>query len=260
MGVQLLQGRWLREDDMAADRDTAIINDVAARLLWTGQDALGKRFCLCWDVNAPVWKRVIGVVQTIRHSGLDEPAGAAVYYSSGALEAAQFLVVRTNRPSDELAKSVRLAVASIDPRQPVFLSASMSRLIGDSIADRRFIMILLAITGCLALLLAAAGVYGVVSYATSLRTQEIGVRMALGATPRHVHLLIFRHGMLLAGAGVLIGLGSALVLVRILSLASVDNALVALAAALVSVSAALACFIPARRATRIDPMLALRQD
>jgi ABC-type antimicrobial peptide transport system permease subunit len=121
-------------------------------------------------------------------------------------------------------------------------------------------MILLAITGCLALLLATAGVYGVVSYVTSLRTQEIGVRMALGATPRHVHLLIFRHGMLLAGAGVLIGLGSALVLVRILSLASVDNALVALAVALVSVSAALACFIPARRATRIDPMLALRQD
>jgi predicted permease len=260
MGVQLLQGRWLREDDMSADRDTAIINDVAARFLWPGQDALGKRFCLCWDVNAPVWKRVVGVVQTVRHSGLDEPAGAAVYYSSGALEAAQFLVVRTNRPSNELAKSVRLAVASVDPKQPVFLSASMSRLIGDSIADRRFIMILLAITGCLALLLAAAGVYGVVSYATSLRTQEIGIRMALGATPLHVHLLIFRHGMLLAGAGVLIGLGSALVLVRILSLASVDNALVALAVALVSVSAALACFIPARRATRIDPMLALRQD
>jgi putative ABC transport system permease protein len=260
MGVQLLQGRWLREDDMAADRDTAIVNDIAAARLWPGQNALGKRFCLCWDVKSPIWKRVVGVVQTMRHSGLDEPIGAAVYFASSALEHAQFLVVRTARPSDELAKSVRLAVASVDPKQPVFLSASMSRLIGDSMADRRFIMILLAITGCLALLLATAGVYGVVSYVTSLRTQEIGVRMALGATPRHVHLLIFRHGMLLAGAGVLIGLGSALVLVRILSLASVDNALVALAVALVSVSAALACFIPARRATRIDPMLALRQD
>jgi predicted permease len=260
MGVQLLQGRWLREDDMSADRDTAIINDVAAHSLWPGQDALSKRFCLCWDVNSPVWKRVVGVVQTIQHSGLDGPIGPEVYFAASALEHAQFLVVRTRRPSDELAKSVRMAVASVDPKQPVFLSASMSRLIGDSIADRRFIMILLAITGCLALLLAAAGVYGVVSYATSLRTQEIGVRMALGATPRHVHLLIFRHGMRLAGAGVLIGLGSALVLVRILSLAPVDNAFVALAAALVSVSAALACFIPARRATRIDPMLALRRD
>ncbi len=216
MGVQLLQGRWFREDDMAADRDTALVNDLAAARLWPGQDALGKRFCLCWDISAPVWKRVVGVVQTMRHSGLDEPVGASVYYASDALQNAQFLVVRTTRPSDQLAKSVRMAVASVDPKQPVFLSASMSRLIGDSIADRRFIMTLLAITGCLALLLAAAGVYGVISYATSLRTQEIGVRMALGATPGHVQLLMFRHGMLLAGAGVVIGLGGALVLIRAL--------------------------------------------
>jgi putative ABC transport system permease protein len=153
-----------------------------------------------------------------------------------------------------------MAVASVDPKQPVFLSASMSRLIGDSIADRRFIMILLAITGCLALLLAAAGVYGVISYATSLRTQEIGVRMALGATPRHVQALIFRHGMLLAGAGVVIGLGLALAAIRIFSLASADAALVTLAVALVSLTAAVACFIPARRATRIDPMVALRDQ
>jgi len=245
---------------MDPDRDTAIVNDIAAARLWPGQDALGKRFCLCWDVKSPIWKRVVGVVQTMRHSGLDEPTGAAVYYSSSALEHAQFLVARTNRPSDELAKSVRMAVASVDPKQPVFLSASMSRLIGDSIADRRFIMILLAITGCLALLLAAAGVYGVISYATSLRTQEIGVRVALGATPRNVQLLIFRHGMLLAGGGVVIGLSSALAAIRIFSLASADAALVTLAVALVSLTAAVACFIPARRATRIDPMLALRQD
>jgi predicted permease len=260
MGVQLLHGRWLRDDDMAEDRDTAIVNDIAAARLWPGQDALGKRLCLCWDVNAPTWKRVVGVVQTMRHSALDEPIGAAVYFASGAFEHAQFLVVRTTRPSDELAKSVRMAVASVDPKQPVFLSASMSRLIGDTIADRRFIMTLLAITGCLALLLAAAGVYGVISYATSLRTQEIGVRMALGATPRNVQVLIFRHGMLLAGAGVLIGLGAALVAIRIFSLASADATLIALAVALVSVTAGVACLIPARRATHIDPMLALRDQ
>jgi putative ABC transport system permease protein len=136
----------------------------------------------------------------------------------------------------------------------------MSRLIGDSIADRRVIMILIAITGCLALLLAAAGVYGVISYATSLRTQEIGVRMALGATPRHVLALIFRHGMLLAGAGVLIGLSLALALVRILSLAPADPVLISLAIAAVGFTAVIACLIPARRATHIDPMLALRDQ
>jgi putative ABC transport system permease protein len=257
MGVRLLEGRWLRNDDMAADRETAIVNDPAARLLWPGQSALGKRVCLCWDIKSPNWKRVVGVVETIRHSGLDGPTGPELYYASGAFEAAQFLVVRTTRPSDELAKSVRLAVAAVDPKQPVFLSASMSRLIGDSIADRRFIMTLLAITGCLALLLAAAGVYGVISYATSLRTQEIGVRMALGATPRNVQLLIFRHGMLLAGVGVSIGLGVALTVSRTLATPT-DPPLVALAVAVVTFTAAVACFIPARRATRIDPMSALR--
>jgi ABC-type antimicrobial peptide transport system permease subunit len=201
----------------------------------------------------------------MRHSGLDEAIGASVYYASDALQNAQFLVVRTTRPSNQLAKSVRMAVASVDPKQPVFVSASMSRLIGDSVADLRFVMTLLVITGCLALLLAAAGVYGVISYATSLRTGEIGVRMALGATPGHVQLLMFRHGVLLAGAGVVIGLGGALVLIRALrstltGLASADPWLVAGAVFLVSLTAGLACFIPARRATHIDPLLALRQD
>jgi putative ABC transport system permease protein len=139
----------------------------------------------------------------------------------------------------------------------------MSTLIGDSIADRRFIMTLLAITGCLALLLSAAGVYGVVSYATSQRTQEIGVRMALGATTRNVLTLIFRQGMFLATLGVVIGLATALALTRVLAgvlegLASPDPILIGTAIALVTIAAALACYIPARRATRIDPMSALR--
>ena len=124
-------------------------------------------------------------------------------------------------------------------------------------------MTLLAITGCLALLLSAAGVYGVVSYATSLRTQEIGVRMALGATPTNIHALVFRQGMRLAAVGVIIGLASSLGLTRILAnvlagLASPDLSLIAIAVALVTLAAALACYIPATRATKIDPMAALR--
>jgi putative ABC transport system permease protein len=266
MGVQPVAGRLFRDDDMAAARDTAIVNDVAANRLWPGQDAIGKRFCVyCGNEQFKQWKQVAGVVRTIRHSGLDEAIAPEAYYASSALNAAQFLVVRTSRPTPELAKAIRLAVAAIDPKQPVFLSATMSRLIGDSIADRRFIMTLLAITGCLALLLSAAGVYGVVSYATSLRTQEIGVRMALGATPRHVYGLVFRQGMLMAGVGVAVGLASALALTRVLrsvlvGLASTDPTLIAIAVALVSATAAIACLIPARRATRVDPMTALRQE
>jgi putative ABC transport system permease protein len=263
-GVPLLEGRWFRSDDMGGSRDTALINDVAARLLWPGESPLGKRFCIyCSDPQFKLWKHVVGVVKSIRHSGLDEPARAEVYWASGALQQAQFLVVRTAHPNPQLALAIRKAIAAIDPKQPVFMSASMSTLIGDSIADRRFIMTLLAITGCLALILSAAGVYGVVSYATSLRTQEIGVRMALGATPGNVHALVFRQGMRLAAVGVVIGLTSSLALTRILAsvlegLASPDAVLITIAVALVTLAAATACFIPARRATKIDPMTALR--
>ena len=263
-GVPLLEGRWFRDDDMESSRDTALINDVAARWLWPQESPLGKRFCIyCSNPQYKLWKRVVGVVKSIRHSGLDEPARAEVYWAAGALENAQFLVVRTAHPDPQLALAIRKAIAAIDPKQPVFLSASMATLIGDSVADRRFIMTLLAITGCLALILSAAGVYGVVSYATSLRTQEIGVRMALGATPRNVHALVFGQGMRLAAVGLVIGLASSLALTRLLAtvlegLAAPDTGLITLAVALVTIAAAMACFIPARRATKIDPMAALR--
>jgi predicted permease len=265
MGVRLLQGRWLAEDDLEISRDSALVNDVAANRLWPGEDPLGKRLCLfCDNEKARKWKRVVGVVSSIRHGGLEEPASAEVYSAAGAYQSAQFLVVRTERPPAEMSQAIRRAVASVDPKQPVFLSASMSTLIGDSIADRRFIMTLLAITGCLALFLAAAGVYGVISYSTSLRTLEIGVRMALGASPPNVWALVFRQGMLLAGIGIAFGLASALALTKILrslriGLASTDPLLVAIAVALVTATAVIACWIPARRATRIDPVVALRQ-
>lgn len=266
MGVRLLEGRWFREDDMLSSRDTAIVNDIAASRLWPGWSAVGRKLCInCGNDRVRQWKRVIGVVTSSHHAALEEPLGAEVYYAADAYQQSVVLVVRTHRPAAEVSKAIRAAVASVDPKQPVFLSATLSTLIGDSIADRRFVMTLLAITGSLALLLAAAGVYGVISYATSLRTQEIGVRMALGAAPSNVHSLIFRQGMLLAGAGAAIGLVLALTLTRILrtvliGLTSLDAPVIALALTLVIVTASIACWVPARRATRVDPMLALRQD
>lgn len=266
MSIRLLDGRWFRGDDLTPGRDVAIVNDLLASRLWPGQSALGKQICMnCYNEKVRERKRVIGVVQTIRHSGLDEPSAPQVYETDHAYRYSDFLVVRTQRPAREMAQAVRLAVASVDPKQPVFLSASMSQFIGDSIADRRFIMTLLAITGCLALLLAAAGVYGVISYTTSLRTSEIGLRVALGANPRNVQALVFRGGMRLAMLGIVLGLILALSLARVLrsvltGLTANDPGLVLLAVALVFAAAALACWIPARRATRIDPMLALREE
>ncbi len=266
MGVRLLEGRWFREEEMGAARDAAIVNDLAARRFWPAGNAVGSRLCVnCGPGRPPNWKRVIGVVGNVRHAALDQPPGLEVYLSGDSLASAVFLVVRTDRPSSGLIREIRRAVAGIDPNQPVFLSATMSTLIGDSLSDRRFILTLLAITGCLALLLSAAGVYGVVSYVTSRRTQEIGVRMALGAAPRQVQALVLRQGMGLTALGIAIGLLTAVALTRVLrhvlaGAAANDPALIGMAVALVASTAALACWIPARRATRIDPVAALRQE
>ena len=266
MGVHLSQGRWFRDEEMRPSSDAAIINDVAARRLWPGASAIGNQLCIdCTPENPRNWKRVVGVVSSIRHAALDEPLVANVYLSGGAFESAVFLVVRSNRPGRDLEKAVRRAIAAIDPNQPVFLSVSMRTLIADSVADRRFIMSLLAVTGCLALLMSLAGVYGVTSYTTSRRTREIGVRMALGATPENVHGLLFRQGFLTVAAGLALGLGLTLALMRALrgvlvGLASANPSHLWIAAALVSLTAAVACWVPARRATRIDPMSALRQE
>ena len=266
MGGRLIQGRWFREEEMDPAREVAIVNDLAAARLWPGGDAIGNRICIdCTPERPPHWKQVIGVVSSIRHAALDQPPGMQVYLSGGALSTADFLVVRSHRPFAGLGREIRRALAAIDPNQPVFLSAGMSTLIGDSLSDRRFIVTLLAITGCLALLLSAAGVYGVASYVTSRRTREIGVRMALGATPRQIHVLIFRQGMRLAVLGIAIGLVTAAAVARVLGhwlagFEAVAPAPIGLAVALVAATAAVACWIPAWRATRIDPMVALRQD
>ncbi|MGA2602144.1 MAG: FtsX-like permease family protein, partial [Bryobacteraceae bacterium] len=156
-------------------------------------------------------------------------------------------------------------VASLDPNVPVYLSAEMTALVGDTISDRRFTMALLAITGILALILAAAGVYAVVSYATSRRTQEIGIRMALGATRGNVQNLVLREGMRMAMAGVGIGLITALIAIRLLrgvliGVGGAQTATVLFAVFLVTATALAACSIPARRAASVDPMTALRNE
>jgi ABC-type antimicrobial peptide transport system permease subunit len=196
---------------------------------------------------------------------MDGPQLANVYVSSSSLEKAAFLVVRTNRPAGDVEKHIRRAIASVDPNQPVFLSAPMRTLIADSLADRRFIMSLLATVGFLALVMSIAGVYGVTSYITSQRTHEIGVRMALGATPGNVLALVFRQGFTNATTGLAIGLGLTIILIRVLrgvllGLESGASGHVSIAMSLVTLTAAIACWFPARRAARVEPMSALRQD
>jgi predicted permease len=265
MGVRLLEGRWFREEDMSESSDAAIVNDFTAGRLWPPASALGQRICVyCTPERPNNWKRVVGVVSSVSHAVLNEPVKGNVYLSAGAMQNAVFLVVRTERPTGDLEKAIRRAIAAIDPNQPVFLSASMRVLLADSVADRRFIMTLLAITACLALLMSAAGVYGVISYTTLRRTQEIGIRLALGATPRDVHALLFRQGFATIAVGLTLGLCAAMSLTSTLrslfvALESWNQVYAWIATSLVTVTAGIACWIPASRITKIDPMSALRE-
>lgn len=266
MGVRLLEGRWFRDEEMADSNGSAIVNDFVAARLWPGSRALGQRVCVyCTPENPNNWKRVIGVVSSASHAALNEGAKGNVYLAAGAMRDSSFVVVRTERPMGDLEKAIRRTIASIDPNQPVFLSASMTSLIADSVADRRFIMMLLAVTAGLALLMSAAGVYGVISYVTSRRMQEIGVRVAVGAMPRDVLVLVFRQGSVTVAVGLAIGLGLAFVAMESLrsflpGLESANPSHLWMAAGLVALTAGIACWIPARRAARIDPMSALRQE
>jgi putative ABC transport system permease protein len=266
MGIRLSEGRLFNEQDMEEPSGIVIVDEVAANRLWPGTSPIGKPVCVNCTAEKPRnWKQVVGVVASMRHSALDGPLQANAYLSGGALEHAQFLVVRANRPTAELEKPIRVAIASVDPQQPVLLSASMESFVADSVADRRFIMSLLSVTACLALVMAAAGVYGVTLYTTSRRTQEIGIRMALGATAHNINALLFRQGFLTVGIGLALGAASTLALMRalrglVVGLEGVNPIHAFAAILIVSFAVALACWVPARRATVIDPMAVLRQE
>jgi putative ABC transport system permease protein len=267
MGARLNQGRWFNEEDMNDSSDATIVSDLVAKSLWPGESAIGKPVCVFCSPEKPNnWKRVVGVVSDMRHASMDgPPQQASVYLAAGALHRAVFLVVRSDRPDIDIQRAIRQGIAGIDPNQPVFFSATMQSLIDDSLADRRFVMLILALTGCLALAMAAAGVYGVATYVTSRRTQEIGIRIALGATRSSVEALVFRQGFLAAMVGLVLGLGLTLALLGVLrgmlpGLESGKSGGVWIEVGVVTLTAALGCWLPARRAAKIDPMLALRQE
>src|SRR5579871_334617 len=171
MGVHLLAGRWFTHAD-EKNPVPAIIDQNAARRFFPGRDALGQRLCInCTAGQPPNWKHVVGVVNPIHHHSLEAAPESEIYGAGDALRSAQFLVLKVRGRTSDVAPALRRMVAGVDSSVPVYLSADMTSLIVDSIADRRFIMSALAITAMLAVLLAAAGVYSVVSWAASQRTQ-----------------------------------------------------------------------------------------
>jgi predicted permease len=268
LGVPLLRGREFTVTDTENAPLVGMVNAMIAKQFFPNQDVLGKRFMFGRPMadHPSKWITIVGVTADTKLYGLANPARLEVYIPfrqsvSGAMD----LIVKSAADPAALTSAIRYAVASIDKDQPITAIATMEKLVNDSVSTRRVTLILLGIFSGLALVLAAIGIYGVISYSVAQRTHEIGIRMALGADGGGVLRMILAQGAKIAGAGVVIGLAASLGLTRLMTnlLFSVSAAdpLTFAAVAIVLVGVAmLACYIPARRALRVDPIIALRYE
>ncbi len=265
MSIPLIRGRVFGDHDDRANPRVAIVDELMARQLWPGADAIGKRIRLGTDSMLP-WVTVVGIVGRIKQDALDNDSRIAMYFPHAQFPTrAMNVVLKTASDPALLARPAVEEVRRMDPDLPVHNVRSMAQRVDDSLARRRFVMLLLAAFGALALALAAVGVYGVMAYLVSQGTREIGIRLALGATPRGILTLVVRHGMTVALAGVVVGLAAALVIARFMRrlLFQVEpvDAPTFLAVTLLLFGVALAATVlPGRRAARVDPMAALRSE
>jgi putative ABC transport system permease protein len=268
MGIQLLQGREFDEGrDRVDSPSVVLVSEALARRYWPGESAVGKRVNP-GDPNDPAdWCEVIGVVKDVRQFELAADPKPQMYftYAQAGFFAPRHLVVATDVDPLTVAGSVRSAVWEVDKDQPVSDVNTMEEVLSESLARQRFSMLLLGIFAALALVLAAVGLYGVMSYTVAQRTREIGLRMALGAQRGDVLRLVVGQGLKLVLLGVVIGLVASVALTRVMTsllfgVSATDPATLAAISLLLIAVAALASYIPARRATRVDPLIALRYE
>jgi putative ABC transport system permease protein len=265
LSIPTLHGRTWTRQEAEGSRWVAVVNEVAAQRYWPGQDPLGRRVSL--GARTSAWREVIGVVKSTRNGALDEEAGPAIYIpmEQDAPFTPQFMAVRTAADASAFTGPLRAAVARADPRQAVFLVTSMDSLQKNSASQRRFSVVTLGAFGVLALLLAAVGIYGVVSYSVARRTQEIGVRMALGARTGDVARMVLTQGLRVTAIGIGLGMAGAFLLTRGMSsllygVTATDPAIFAAVPLFLAAVELAACYLPARRASRVDPIEALRMD
>jgi len=260
LGIPLRAGRFFNEDDFK--QLNAVINETMARRFWPHGDALGKRINLCSLDPKPCWSTIVGIAGNVHQYGLDHAPTYDVYFVGGWT---RYLIVRTASDPLSLAAAATEVVHRFDANLPVTHVMTMDNLIADSVSPRRFSSVLVGIFAGLALLLAAVGIYGVMSYTVGQRTQEIGVRMALGAQMSNVRGMILGQTLKLTLIGVAIGLAGAFGVARFLAsmvfgVGTHDTATFLGVALLLIVVALAASWIPARRAMRVDPIVALRYE
>jgi putative ABC transport system permease protein len=265
LGIAIKRGREFDASEVAGGRQVAVVDEVLADKYWPGPDPIGKRDGF-GNAENPRWMEIIGVVAHTMQNNPREDEHTQHYVPYAQLSEVQMgLVLRTRGEPVDLVPQVRQAVLALDPEQPIFDVQTMRDRISSAAAEPRFLSVLLALFALVAAVIAAIGIYGVMSYLVVQQTREFGIRLALGAEPSHVQAYVLRRGLVLSGFGVLAGLGAALALSRAVSgllfRTSPFDPLVlsTVVAALVGV-ALLAAWLPARRATRVDPIVALRAE
>ena len=262
MELRVIKGRSFTAFDNEKSPLVVIISETLARRYFPNEESLGKRI----GSGPDRWREIVGVVKDVKHFGLDADTPPTMYFPMSQVPArAMNLVVRTSGDPLSLAPSLRAQVWAGDRNLAIANLSDMKGLVSGSVIQQRFILLLLACFATLALLLAAVGIYGVMSYAVTQRTHEIGIRMALGASMAEVLKLILRNGIVLTLTGVAIGLALAFALTRLMTtllfgVAPTDAMTFALVSGGLVLVALLACFIPARRATKVDPLVALRYE
>jgi predicted permease len=271
--IPMKAGRDFNDRDVVGAPRAVIINEAAAKAAWPKQNPIGKRLGLLRDsAGGPLWWEVVGVVGDTRDLGPRQDAPAAMYMALAqtppvilnAIQQTLFVVARVRGEPLTFTRPIQRAIAEVDRSLPLFAISSMEQRLADSLAGARFNTALLSVLGAIGLVLAMVGIFGVISYFVSQRTQEIGLRMALGASPRRVLVLVVEQGLRPVVLGVIIGLAGAVGATRLLQtllygVSPTDPLTMAGVALGVTLVAIVAAMLPARRATRIDPLVALRE-
>ena len=275
MQIPLVRGRLLTEADDASAPLVVVVDTDFANRFWPNGDAIGQHVAIDTIPDGQLqkarWRTIVGVVGHVKHYGLDVPGREQIYVSHRQPMYGKYvprdmtLAVRTAQSPASLTNAIREQVFAIDKDLPLYGIATMDELVSKSVAQPRLNLSLLAAFAVLALVLAAVGVYGVMAYAVTQRTQEFGIRMAMGASTTDVLRQVFIEGGRLAALGLALGIGAALVLTRLMAsllfeVKPGDPLTLSVAAAVLVVVALAACYIPARRATRVDPLVALRYE